>query len=137
MAESKRDIPVRKEAGGGEKVDEEGGVPLTSQCSVCTAPAAEHRHYGAVSCYSCRSISHTYPSLQCKTAQPSSFAKICLPIFLVQSLFSAWCSQTEEMHLWTQPVQDQPTQPDQLQAVSLPALPRDWYETRQGEQISQ
>ena len=43
-----------KEIGGGKGVDEEGGVPLTSQCSVCTAPAAEHKHYGAVSCYSCR-----------------------------------------------------------------------------------
>ena len=43
-----------KEVVGGKGVDEEGGVPLTSQCSVCTAPAAEHKHYGAVSCYSCR-----------------------------------------------------------------------------------
>ena len=43
-----------KEVVGGKGVDDEGGVPLTSQCSVCTAPAAEHRHYGAVSCYSCR-----------------------------------------------------------------------------------
>ena len=56
---------------------------------------------------------------------------------LFQSLFPAWCTQTEEMHLRTQRVQYQPTQPDQLQAVPLPALSRDWYETRQGEQVSQ
>ena len=46
--------PVKEEVLGGKGVDGEGGVPLTSQCSVCTAPAAEHKHYGAVSCYSCR-----------------------------------------------------------------------------------
>ena len=46
--------PVKEEVVGGKGADDEGGVPLTSQCSVCTAPAAEHRHYGAVSCYSCR-----------------------------------------------------------------------------------
>ena len=46
--------PVKEEVVGGKGTDEEGGVPLTSQCSVCTAPAAEHKHYGAVSCYSCR-----------------------------------------------------------------------------------
>ena len=46
--------PVKKEVVGREKMGDEGGVPLTSQCSVCTAPAAEHKHYGAVSCYSCR-----------------------------------------------------------------------------------
>ena len=45
--------PVKEEVVG-KNANEEGGVPLTSQCSVCTAPAAEHRHYGAVSCYSCR-----------------------------------------------------------------------------------
>ena len=50
---------VKKEVVGGKKMDDEGGVPLTSQCSVCTAPAAEHRHYGAVSCYSCRCINLT------------------------------------------------------------------------------
>ena len=33
---------------------EEVEVPLTSQCGVCTAPAANIRHYGAVSCYSCK-----------------------------------------------------------------------------------
>ena len=27
---------------------------LTSRCGVCTAPATHHRHYGAVSCNSCR-----------------------------------------------------------------------------------
>ena len=54
MADSEQDGPVSKGIVGRERVDEEGGVPLTSQCSVCTAPAAEHKHYGAVSCYSCR-----------------------------------------------------------------------------------
>ena len=47
-------VDLVKEIVGGKGVDEEGRVPLTSQCSVCTAPAAEHKHYGAVSCYSCR-----------------------------------------------------------------------------------
>ena len=55
MANSEQDDPASKKVVGGKSVEDgEGGVPLTSQCSVCTAPAAEHRHYGAVSCYSCR-----------------------------------------------------------------------------------
>ena len=47
---------------------EGGGVPkggrgiknreasLTAQCLICTGPAAAHQHYGAVCCYSCRSV---------------------------------------------------------------------------------
>ena len=31
-----------------------GTLLLASQCSVCGAPAADHLHYGALSCYSCR-----------------------------------------------------------------------------------
>jgi len=31
-------------------------VALSSQCSVCSAPAADHLHYGAISCYSCRAF---------------------------------------------------------------------------------
>ena len=27
---------------------------LTRQCGVCSAPAPDHKHYGAVSCHSCR-----------------------------------------------------------------------------------
>ena len=61
--------PVKKEVVGGKKMDEEGGVPLTSQCSVCTAPASEHRHYGAVSCYSCRCI-HLTPTLRPRNLRP-------------------------------------------------------------------
>ena len=87
MADSRIDSQVRKEVRGEEKVDDEGGVPLTSQCSVCTAPAAEHIHYGAVSCYSCRWISNTYPNVQCKTAQPSTITKICLPIYYFRAFF--------------------------------------------------
>ena len=51
MADSAQEVPVRKEVVGR---DQEGGLLLTSQCNVCTAPAAELRHYGAVSCYYCR-----------------------------------------------------------------------------------
>ena len=30
-------------------------ICLQASCSVCSAPAAIHLHYGAISCYSCRS----------------------------------------------------------------------------------
>ena len=54
MEESQID-QERKEDGEKDMLEEEeDGTFLTSQCSVCTGPAADHRHYGAVSCYSCR-----------------------------------------------------------------------------------
>ena len=55
MEEGSHVDPVNKKDGVREMVDEcGGGASLTSQCGVCGAPASEHRHYGAVSCYSCR-----------------------------------------------------------------------------------
>ena len=46
--------PERKEVEGREMLEEEDETVLPSQCSVCTGPARDHKHYGAVSCYSCR-----------------------------------------------------------------------------------
>ena len=40
--------------------DEKPEVALCSQCSVCSAPAADHLHYGADSCYSCRPVGHGF-----------------------------------------------------------------------------
>ena len=37
-----------------QSVPDNSVVALSSQCSVCSAPAADHLHYGAISCYSCR-----------------------------------------------------------------------------------
>ena len=46
--------PEKKEVEGREMLEEEDETVLPSQCSVCTGPAGDHKHYGAVSCYSCR-----------------------------------------------------------------------------------
>ena len=68
--------PVREDGGYGLE-EEAGGLALTSRedgrredveawaltslCGVCTAPATHHRHYGAVSCYSCRCKNQASP----------------------------------------------------------------------------
>ena len=83
--------PVRKEGEGREEFEEEDETVLPSQCSVCTGPAGDHKHYGAVSCYSCRYI----------------FKRIKLRILThlpFQSLLSARCAQADELRLWEQPV---------------------------------
>jgi hypothetical protein len=46
---------VMNEDGVRERADEGGGrMSLNSQCGVCCAPASEYKHYGAISCFSCR-----------------------------------------------------------------------------------
>jgi len=39
-----------------EKLSENATIPLNCVCSVCQGPAADHLHYGAISCYSCRAF---------------------------------------------------------------------------------
>ena len=81
--------PMRKEDEGREELEDETLLP--SQCSVCTGPAGDHKHYGAVSCYSCR-CSFKYIKLR------------ILPLLSFQSLLSAWCAQAAELCLWQQQV---------------------------------
>ena len=62
--------------------DEKPEVALSSQCSVCSAPAADHLHYGAVSCYSCRSVDTRVcysrgSTVQSKTTKQMSCFRFC------------------------------------------------------------
>ena len=83
--------PMRKEDEGREKLEEEDRPVLPSQCSVCTGPAVDHKHYGAVSCYSC---SYSFKRIKLRILTRLPF----------QSLLSARCAQADELRLWEQPV---------------------------------